>query len=97
MVNQLQIKVSEYDKRFEILVANSRVCKHLKKDLTKIERNSYANSQYSRCVCLKLSSIPESITDGGLEKTGLNIIGRAGVVINCGNVEACHRIGKKRT
>ena len=59
-----------------------------------LERECWANAQYSRRECLELVGIPSSVTHDLLEDTVLNVFSKMGCQIQKENVEACHRIHK---
>ena len=57
-----------------------------------LERQCWANKHYSRRERLKISGVPESVTDKGLEGKVLNLFEKIDVEINADNIEACHWI-----
>ena len=57
------------------------------------KRKSWSNEQYSRSKCLKIVSIPESVTNSSLEETTLNIFKEFGTSIVTSNIEAWDRVG----
>ena len=57
-----------------------------------LERQYWANKHYSRRKRLKISGVPESVTDKGLEGNVLNLFEKIDVEINADNIEACHWI-----
>ena len=63
--------------------------------LTSIERQCWANAQYSRRECLDVIGIPSEVNADVLEKKVLNIFGKLGCDIPPERIEACHRISKK--
>ena len=60
-----------------------------------MERQCWANAQYSRGECLELVGVPHSVSDGDLEEKVLRIIDKVGCPIKGNNIEACHRMSKK--
>ena len=61
-----------------------------------MERQCWANAQYSRRECLELVGVPRSVSDGDLEEKVLKIFEKVGCPIEGNNIEACHRISKKK-
>ena len=60
-----------------------------------LERQCWANAQYSRRDCLEVAGIPESVKQNELEDKVLRIFKKVGCdfpVIN--DIEACHRVGR---
>ena len=53
-----------------------------------LERQCWANKHYSRRERLKISGVPESVTDKGLEGKVLNLFEKIDVEINADNIEA---------
>ena len=60
-----------------------------------VERKCWANKQYSRQECLKISGIPESIQDDDLEDWDLKICNECDTSVGLVNIEACHRLKSK--
>ena len=60
-----------------------------------MERQCWANAQYSRRECLELVGVPGSVSDGDLEEKVLKIFEKVGCPVEGNNIEACHRISKK--
>ena len=57
-----------------------------------MKRQCWANEQYSTRESLKISGVPESVTDNGLEEKVLNLLEKINVEVNPGHIEACHWI-----
>ena len=55
-----------------------------------MERRCYANKQYSRRECLKMSGILANIADNGLESKVLEILEEIDISINPSLVKNCH-------
>ena len=66
----------------------------LLKRVVDLERECWANAQYSRRECLELVGIPASVSHDTLENTVLNIFDKMGCQIQKENIEDCHRISK---
>ena len=63
--------------------------------LTSIERQCWANVQYSRRECLDVIDVPSEVDADVLEEKVLNIFGKVGCDIPPERIEACDRISKK--
>ena len=64
------------------------------KNVNSLERQCWANAQYSRRECLEVAGIPESVKQNELEDKVLRIFKNAGCDIPSDNNEACHRVGR---
>ena len=62
--------------------------------LTTLERQCWANFQYSRRECLDIVGIPSEVSGEVLQEKALNIFGKLGCDISPDHIEACHRVGK---
>ena len=60
-----------------------------------MERQCWANAQYSRRECLEIIGIPSSESGKDLEEVVCKAITKDGVNINADDIEDCHRVGKK--
>ena len=60
------------------------------------EKQCWANAQYSRRKCLKISGIPSSVSDNVLEYVACKAITKAGEVSDK-DIDDCHRVGKRNT
>ena len=74
------------------LAVSQQVNSLLSNRLTNMERQCWANAQYSRRECLDVVGIPSADV---LEEKVLNIFGKLGCDIPSERIEACHRISKK--
>ena len=63
--------------------------------LVTLERQSWANAQYSRRECLDIVGIPREVSGEVLEEKVLNIFDKIGCNISPDNIESCYRISKK--
>ena len=59
-----------------------------------MERQYWANAQYSRRECLELAGIPRQVDDKNLEKKMLSIFQKIGCIIDPTFIDDCHRLGK---
>ena len=62
-----------------------------------MERQCWANNQYSRRECLGISGIPENTESKDLENLTLHIFGKINVSVDLDNVEDCHWVKTQRS
>ena len=62
--------------------------------LSTLERQCWANAQYSRRECLDIVGIPREVSGEVLEEKVLNIFGKLGCDISPDHIEAYHRVGR---
>ena len=67
----------------------------LSKRLVDMERQCWANAQYSRRECLELVGIPKSFKDDDLEGVVTKFVSKVGINIIERDVQAVHRIRKE--
>ena len=67
---------------------NTRLCDKMKL----LERQCWANKQYSRRECLEISGVPESVTDNDLEGKVLKLLEKIDFEVHHDHIEACHWI-----
>ena len=67
---------------------NSKLCGRV----TSLERQCWANNQYSRRECLEITVLPEDTENGNLEDLTLKFLNKIGVNIGSKNVEDYHWI-----
>ena len=63
--------------------------------LIALEKQCWANAQYSRRECLEINGIPSSVSNKDLEEVVCKVITKAGVDITADDIEDCHRVGNK--
>ena len=73
------------------LAISKNINSKLSSQLTKVERKSWANEQYSRRECLDISSILDGISQNDLECEVCDIFRECDADIDPVNIEACHR------
>ena len=78
------------------LAVSKQVNKLLKKRLIEVEKNSYANEQYSRRECFEIVDIPTTVEQHKLEETVCNLFSKIGSVVPPEKIEAVHRIGRDK-
>ena len=62
--------------------------------LVDMERQCWANTQYSRRECLEVVGIPDSVQNNELEDKVLTIFKKIGSEVSPRDIEACHRLKK---
>ena len=67
----------------------------LNEKLIALERQFWANTQYSRRECLEITVILSSVSDKDLEEVLCKAITKAGVGITADDIKDCHRVGNK--
>ena len=65
---------------------NTKLCDKMKF----LERQCWANEQYSRRECLEISGVPESVTVNDLEGKVLKLLEKIDVEVHPDHTEACH-------
>ena len=80
--------------KFNELLVTKRVTSELCKRVVTMERQCWANAQYSRRECLEMAGIPRQVDDKNLETKVLLIFQRIGCTINPTFIDDCHRLGK---
>ena len=61
-----------------------------------LEIQNNNSDQYSRRNNVEISGIPQSVSDNQLEEKVVNILKAIDVNITTNEIEACHRLGKKK-
>ena len=67
----------------------------LSEQIQTIEKECWANAEYSRRDCLKISSIPSSVNNKDLEDVFCKAVTKAGVEVPGKDIEDCFRVGKR--
>ena len=98
-VSNLTEEVQKLNTNFELLKSDfsaTRIENHsLNERLIDLERQCWANAQYSRRECLEITGIPSSVSDKDLEEDVCKAITKAVVDINADDIEDSHRLGNK--
>ena len=63
--------------------------------ITKMEKDNYAQQQYSRRDSIEIVGIPEAIPDKDVESKAIDIMKAIGVTVARNEIQACHRLAKK--
>ena len=77
------------------LLVTKNVNTLLQERVIDLERQCWANAQYSRRECLEVSGIPDNVKQNDLEDKVLTIFKKVGCDIKSDNIEACHRVGRQ--
>ena len=93
-INDIKADLSELRRHYEKLESellitkqvNTKLCDQMKL----LERQCWANEQYSRRECLEISGVPESVSDKDLEGKVLNLFQKIDIEVHLDNIEACH-------
>ena len=92
-------EVRALDEKFTTLESQLLITKNvnslLQERVIDLERQCWANAQYSRRECLEVSGIPYIIKQDELENKVLTIFKKVGCDIKNENIEACHRVRRQ--
>ena len=98
-VSNLTEEVQKLNTNFELLKCDFSATRieinSLNERLTALERQCWANAEYSKRECLEITGIPSSVSDKDLEEVVCKAITKAGVDITPDDIEDCHRVGNK--
>ena len=87
-------KLSKFSKLQSKLAVTKQVNTELTKKIVTLERQCWANAQYSRKECLEVVGIPRQVDDNQLETKVLSIFEKVGCTIDPGFIDDSHRLGK---
>ena len=100
-LTELKDELKSFTDRFERieseLAVTKQVNKVLKNRLVDVERNCYANEQYSRRECFEIIGIPTNVKIDKLEESVCELFAKIDCTIPVDKIEAVHRIGKAQT
>ena len=92
-------KICKLNDNFSKLEADVKIAKNINNLLSQrvvdLERQCWANAQYSRRECLKIVGIPRSVDDNSLEEKVIQVFEKVGCNIDSSNIEECHCITKR--
>ena len=92
-------EVKQINSNFKLLESDLSITKNantlLHKRLISMERQCWANAQYSRRECIEVAGIPSSVADGDLKTTVCNIAAKINTKLSSCDIQACHRNGKQ--
>ena len=98
-VSNLTEDVQKLNTNFELLKSDFSATRiennSLNERLIPLERQCWANAQYSRRECPEITGIPSSVCEKDLEEVVCKAITKAGVDITANEIEDCHHIGNK--
>ena len=98
-VSNLIEEVQKLNTNFELLKYDFSATRiennSLNERLTGLQRQCWANAQYSRWGCLEITGIRSSVSDKDLEEVVCKTITKAGVDITADDIEDCHSVGNK--
>ena len=96
--NEILDQVRQLNHKFSQLESEKSIVKQanslLSKRLVHMERQCWANAQYSRRECLEVVGIPDSVQNNELEDKVLTIFKKIGSEVSPRDIEACHRLKK---
>ena len=96
--NEVVEEIPKFNENFSKLQSELYIAKPVNTELTKrivtLERQCWANAQYSRKECAEVLGIPCQIQDKHLEAKVLSIFQKAGYTIAPEFIDECHRLGK---
>ena len=98
LTDEIKLLKENY-KKLESDISVSRTVSSLLTDqMNNVERQCWANAQYSRRECLEVVGIPSSVKIKDLQGKVCSVFNRIGVPVNPDDIEACHRFcnDKKR-
>ena len=98
-VSNLIEEVQKLNTNFELLKYDFSATRiennSLNERLTGLQRQCWANAQYSRWGCLEITGIRSSVSDKDLEEVVCKTITKAGVDITADNIEDFRLVGNK--
>ena len=92
-------EIRKLNSKFNILESDHLVTKKINSELpsrlVNMERQCWANAQYSRRECLEVVHIPKEVEQKDMEGKVLPVLEKVGCKIDPDNIEDCHRLSKK--
>ena len=92
-------ELRELNESFQQLKSDLTITKNVNSQLhnrlVNMEKQCWANAQYSRRECVEIVGIPTSVPDNELEKTFCKIVDNVGIKISDRDIESCHRVGSQ--
>ena len=89
-------EIRKFNENFVKLESEINIVKQvntlLNKRVTDMERQCWANAQYSRSECLEVSGIPRDVSNENLESKVLEVFSKVVCEILSRDIEACHRL-----
>ena len=95
MLGEIRKLNDNFSKLESELSVTKQVNSLLSRRLVNMERQCWANAQYSRRECLDIIGIPSEVEPDVLEEKVVNIFEKLGCNIPSNHIAACHRVSKK--
>ena len=96
MSNDALEEIRKFNENFVKLESEINIVKKvttlLNKRVIDMERQCWANAQYSRRECLKVAGIPRDVSNENLESKVLEVFSKVGCAILSDYIEACHHL-----
>ena len=92
-------KIRKLNDNFSKSEADVKITKNINNLLSQrvvdLERQCWANAQYSRRECLEVVGIPRSVDDNSVEEKIIKVFEKVSCNIDSSNIEVCHRITQR--
>ena len=92
LTNEIKLLKENYKKLESDISVSKTVSSLLTEQMNNVERQCWANAQYSRHECLEVVGIPSSVKIKDLEGKVCSVFNRIGIAVNPDDIEACHRL-----
>ena len=92
LTNEIKLLKENYKKLESDISVSKTVSSLLTEQMNNVERQCWANAQYSRRECLEVVGIPSSVKIKDLEGKVCSVFNRIGIAVNPDDIEACHRL-----
>ena len=93
--NDIIVKFSELNDRFNNFEAEYQMVNLLLERITQLECNNLNNAQYNRRETLEINPVPSDIADDVLEQSVCQALSLTGISVEPDDLQACHRMRKK--
>ena len=93
--NDIIVKFSELNDRFNNFEAEYQMVNLLLERITQLECNNLNNAQYNRRETLEINPVPSDIADDVLEQSVCQALSLTGTSVELDDLQACHRMRKK--
>ena len=93
--NDIIVKFSELNDRFNNFEAEYQMVNLLLERITQLECNNLNNAQYNRRETLEINPVPSDIADDVLEQSVCQALSLTGISAEPDDLQACHRMRKK--
>ena len=92
VTNEIKLLKENYNKLESDISVSKNVSSLFTEQMDNVERQCWANAQYSRRECLEVVVIPSLNNVKDLEGKVCTIFNRIGVAVKADDIEACHRL-----